>query len=125
QIQDGYASGRLSGITIADDGTMQGRYSNGQSRNLGQVVLANFASSGGLLSLGSNLWGESPNSGQPLIGAPGSGSLGQLAAGSVEESNVDMTAELVNMITQQRAYQANAQSIRTQDQILQTLVNLR
>ncbi|KAA3650069.1 MAG: flagellar hook protein FlgE [Proteobacteria bacterium] len=125
QVQDGYASGRLSGITIAEDGTMQGRYSNGQSRNLGQVVLANFASPGGLLSLGSNLWGESPSSGQPLIGAPGSGSLGQLSAGSVEESNVDLTAELVNMITQQRAYQANAQSIRTQDQILQTLVNLR
>jgi flagellar hook protein FlgE len=125
QSQDGYASGRLSGITITEAGIVQGRYSNGQSRNLGQIVLANFASPQGLISLGNNLWAESPSSGQPLVGAPGAGSLGVLAAGSVEESNTDLTAELVNMITQQRAYQANAQSIKTQDQILQTLVNLR
>lgn len=125
QVQDGYASGRLSGITISQDGIVQGRYSNGQSRNLGQIVLANFASPGGLLSLGGNFWAESPASGQPLIGAPNSGNLGALQAGAVEESNVDLTAELVNMITQQRNYQANAQSIRTQDQVMQTLVNLR
>lgn len=125
QTQDGYTSGRLAGITIADDGTVQGRYSNGQSRNLGQIVLANFASPNGLISLGNNLWAESPESGQALVGAPGTSSLGALVAGSVEESNTDLTAELVNMITQQRAYQANAQSIKTQDQILQTLVNLR
>ena len=125
QTQDGYASGRLSGITVASDGTIQGRYSNGQSRNLGQVVLANFASPNGLISMGGNFWAESPTSGQPLIGAPQSGSLGMLAAGSVEESNVDLTAELVNMITAQRNYQANAQSIRTQDQVMQTIVNLR
>ncbi len=125
QVQDGFASGRLSGITIGDDGIIQGRYSNGQTRNLGQVVLANFANPQGLLSLGNNLWGESPASGQPLIGAPNTGSLGELTAGAVEESNVDLTAELVNMITAQRNYQANAQSIKTQDQIMQTLVNLR
>jgi flagellar hook protein FlgE len=125
QVQDGFASGRLSGITIGDDGIIQGRYSNGQTRNLGQVVLANFANPQGLLSLGNNLWGESPSSGQPLIGAPNTGSLGELTAGAVEESNVDLTAELVNMITAQRNYQANAQSIKTQDQIMQTLVNLR
>jgi len=125
QSQDGFASGRLSGITVGDDGVIQGRYSNGQTRNLGQVVLANFANPQGLISLGNNLWGESPRSGQPLVGAPQTGSLGQLTAGSVEESNVDLTAELVNMITAQRNYQANAQSIKTQDQIMQTLVNLR
>jgi flagellar hook protein FlgE len=125
QTQDGFASGRLSGITIGDDGVIQGRYSNGQTRNLGQIVLANFANPQGLLSLGNNLWGESPTSGQPLVGAPSTGSLGQLTAGSVEESNVDLTAELVNMITAQRNYQANAQSIKTQDQVMQTLVNLR
>lgn len=122
--QDGFSSGSLSGMTISEDGILQGRYSNGQTRNLGQVVLANFSSPGGLISLGDNLWAESPSSGQPLVGAPGSGNLGLLAAGSVEDSNVDLTAELVNMITQQRAYQANAQSIRTQDEVLQTLVNL-
>lgn len=125
QTQDGFASGRLSGMTVSSEGILQGRYTNGQSRNLGQVALTNFASPNGLVSLGNNLWGESPDSGQPLVGAPGTGSLGVLAAGSVEESNVDLTEELVNMITQQRAYQANAQTIKTQDQILQTLVNLR
>jgi len=122
--QDGYASGSLAGMSISTDGILQGRYSNGQSRNLGQVVLANFASPSGLISVGDNLWAESPDSGQPLVGAPGSGSLGLLASGAVEDSNVDLTAQLVNMITQQRSYQANAQSIRTQDEILQTLVNL-
>lgn len=125
QVQDGFASGRLSGITIADDGVIQGRYSNGQTRNLGQVVLVNFPNPQGLLSMGNNIWGESPSSGQPLVGAPGTGSLGNLTAGAVEESNVDLTAELVNMITAQRNYQANAQSIKTQDQVMQTLVNLR
>lgn len=122
--QDGYASGSLAGMSISSDGILQGRYSNGQSRNLGQVVLANFASPSGLISVGDNLWAESPDSGQPLVGAPGSGSLGLLASGAVEDSNIDLTAQLVNMITQQRSYQANAQSIRTQDEILQTLVNL-
>jgi flagellar hook protein FlgE len=123
--QDGYTSGRLSGLSIASDGTVQGRYSNGQSRDLAQVVLANFNNPNGLTSLGNNQWGETPESGQPLVGVPGSGSLGVLQSAAVEESNVDLTAELVAMITQQRAYQANAQTIKTQDQILQTLVNLR
>jgi flagellar hook protein FlgE len=123
--QDGYTSGRLSGLSIASDGTVQGRYSNGQSRDLAQVVLANFNNPNGLTSLGNNQWGETPESGQPLVGVPGSGSLGALQSAAVEESNVDLTAELVAMITQQRAYQANAQTIKTQDQILQTLVNLR
>jgi flagellar hook protein FlgE len=124
-VQDGYASGRLSGLNISADGVVQGRYSNGQSRNLGQVVLANFANPNGLQSIGNNQWAESAESGQPLIGAPGTGSLGGLQSAAVEDSNVDLTGELVSMITQQRAYQANAQSIKTQDQILQTLVNLR
>jgi flagellar hook protein FlgE len=124
-VQDGYAPGRLSGINISAEGVVQGRYSNGQSRDLGQIVLANFPNPNGLQSIGNNQWAESSESGQPLIGAPGTGSLGMLQSAAVEESNVDLTAELVNMITQQRAYQANAQSIKTQDQILQTLVNLR
>lgn len=124
-VQDGYASGRLAGVSIGVDGIVQGRYSNGQSRNLGQIVLANFTNTDGLLSLGGNQWGETSDSGPPLVGAPNTGSLGVLQSAAVEESNVDLTAELVNMITQQRAYQANAQSIKTEDQILQTLVNLR
>ena len=125
QVQDGYASGRLSGTTVASDGTIQGRYSNGQSKVLGQTVLANFSDPNGLASLGDNIWAESPTSGQPMVGAPNSGTLGSIQAGSVEDSNVDLTKALVDMITYQRSYQANSQSIKTQDQIMQTLVNLR
>ncbi len=123
--QDGYTSGRLSGLNVSSEGVIQGRYSNGQSRNLGQIVLTNFANPNGLQSLGANQWSETAVSGQPLIGAPNSGSLGALQSAAVEESNIDLTAELVNMITSQRNYQANAQSIKTQDAIMQTLVNLR
>ena len=123
--QDGYTSGRLSGLSIASDGVIQGRYSNGQSRNLGQIVLSNFANPNGLQSLGSNQWSETADSGQPLIGSPNSGSLGALQSAAVEESNIDLTGELVNMLTAQRNYQANAQSIKTQDAVMQTLVNLR
>jgi flagellar hook protein FlgE len=123
--QNGYTSGRLAGISVASDGVVQGRYSNGQTRDLGQVVLANFASPNGLQNQGGNRWVETSASGQPLIGVPNSGSLGALQSAAIEESNIDLTAELVNMITAQRNYQANAQSIKTQDAILQTLVNLR
>lgn len=123
--QDGYTSGRLSGFAVAADGVVQGRYSNGQSRNMGQLVLANFTNPNGLKPLGNNQWSESTESGQPLVNTPGSGSLGVLQSGSVEESNTDLTQELVNMITAQRVYQANAQTIKTQDAVLQTIVNLR
>ena len=123
--QDGYSSGRLSGFSIGDDGTILGRYTNGQSATLGQVVLSNFTNPNGLESLGSNAWAESSVSGPPLTGTPNSGALGVLQSLAVEDSNVDLTAELVNMITAQRFYQANAQTIKTQDQVLQTLVNLR
>jgi flagellar hook protein FlgE len=123
--QDGYTSGRLAGLSISADGVIQGRYSNGQSRDLGQIVLVNFANPNGLQPLGGNGWSETAASGQPLIGAPNSGSLGVLQSAAIEESNIDLTAELVNMITAQRNYQANAQSIKSQDAIMQTLVNLR
>lgn len=123
--QDGFSSGRLNGYNVGTDGVIQGRYSNGQSRSLGQIVLANFTNPNGLKPLGNNQWAETPDSNQPLIGTPGSGSLGVMQSASVEESNVDLTAELVNMITAQRIYQANAQSIKTQDAVLQTIVNLR
>lgn len=123
--QDGYASGRLTGFNISADGTLLGRYSNGQSRAQGQIVLANFTNPQGLQHLGNNLLAETTESGQALVGAPGSGNLGVLQSGALEESNVDLTAELVNMITAQRVYQANAQSIRAEDAVLQTIVNLR
>jgi len=123
--QDGYTSGKIAGFSVSDDGVIQGRYSNGQSRNLAAVVLANFANPQGLQPLGGNAFAESTGSGQPLVGRPGSGSLGALSSGAVEDSNVDLTHELVDMITAQRIYQANAQTIKTQDQVLSTLVNLR
>jgi flagellar hook protein FlgE len=123
--QDGYTSGRLAGFNTGSDGTIVGRYSNGQSRTLGQVVLSSFANPNGLQSLGGNAWSESSTSGTPLVGVPGSGTLGVMQSSAVEDSNTDLTAELVNMITAQRYYQANAQTIKTQDQVLQTLVNLR
>lgn len=123
--QDGFASGRLSGISVSPEGVLQGRYTNGQSRNLGQVVMATFQNPDGMTQLGSNAWAETSFSGPPAVGTPGTGNRGGLQPAAVEDSNVDLTAELVNMITQQRAYQANAQSIKTQDQIMQTLVNLR
>jgi flagellar hook protein FlgE len=123
--QNGYTSGRLNGIAIGADGTLQGRYSNGQSRNLGQVVLASFNNSQGLKPLGGNQFSETPASGTPLVGAPSTGTLGALQSAAVEESNVDLTSELINLITYQRAYQANAQTIKTQDAVMQTLVNIR
>jgi flagellar hook protein FlgE len=123
--QDGFTTGRLAGFAIGNDGTILGRYTNGQSRAQGQVVLANFINAQGLVSLGNNQWAESADSGQALVAAPGAGTLGVLQSGALEEANVDLTEELVKMITAQRVYQANAQTIRTQDQIQQTLVNLR
>jgi len=123
--QDGYTSGRLSGFNIGKDGVMTGRYTNGKSATLGQVVLANFTNPNGLQPLGDNLWAATSTSGAELVGGPGSGSLGSVQSSAVEDSNVDLTAELVNMITAQRYYQANAQTIKTQDQVMQTLVNLR
>ena len=123
--QDGYAAGHLVGLSVGSDGIVQGRYSNGQTLAKAQIVMANFTSPTGLQSLGNNQWSETATSGQALIGAPNTSTLGTLSSSTVEESNVDLTAELVNLITQQRNYQANAQSIKTQDQVLQTLVNLR
>lgn len=125
QYQGGYAQGALSSISIGPDGIVLGNYSNGQTKNLAQIVLTTFPNSNGLINLGNNLYQATSTSGEGLDGAPGAGSRGVLQSAAVEESNVDLTAELVNMITLQRNYQANAQSIKTQDQIMQTLVNLR
>ncbi|MDB5838372.1 MAG: flgE [Herminiimonas sp.] len=122
---DGNTSGSLSGFSVGADGTITGRYTNGKSNTLGQVVLANFTNPNGLQPLGDNVWSESTASGGALIGTPSSGTLGALQSSAVEDSNVDLTAELVNMITAQRFYQANAQTIKTQDQAMQTLMNLR
>jgi len=123
--QNGYAPGQLVGIQFESNGVVTARYSNGQSKPAGQVEIASFRNPQGLLPMGGNGWARSYASGEPVLGVPGDGNLGVLQAGALEESNVDLTGELVNMITAQRAYQANAQTIKTQDQVLQTLVNLR
>ena len=123
--QDGYAPGELTGITIGETGVITTRYSNGQTQFKGQVSLTDFRNVQGLQPLGGNAWAATYSSGDPITGAPGAGRFGSLRAGALEESNVDLTSELVNMMTAQRTYQANAQTIKTQDQVLQTLVNLR
>lgn len=123
--QDGYDPGRLSSFSVGADGSILGRYSNGQSGVLGQVALVNFRNLNGLQPLGDNQWAETSESGPPMPGVANSGGLGVLQSYRLEDSNVDLTAELVNMITAQRVYQANAQTIKTEDQVMQTLVNLR
>jgi len=123
--QDGYAPGQLTGIQVANNGIVQARYSNGQSKPAGQVELATFRNPQGLQTMGGNVWIRTVASGDAVVGVPGDGNMGALQSGALEESNVDLTAELVNMVTAQRAYQANAQTIKTQDQVLQTIVNLR
>jgi flagellar hook protein FlgE len=123
--QDGYSAGLLVAIAVESNGVITARYSNGQSRPAGQIEVANFRNAQGLQPQGNNQWASTFASGDPVTGVPGDGNLGVLQAGALEESNVDLTGELVNMITAQRIYQANAQTIKAQDQVLQTLVNIR
>jgi flagellar hook protein FlgE len=123
--QDGYTAGTMTQLTVSRDGHLVAGYSNGQTKTMGQVLLVEFSNPHGLQRAGDNLWIETWDSGQPAFGEPGGGTRGIIQGNAVEESNTDLTQELVNMIVYQRNYQANAQTIRTQDQILQTLVNLR
>jgi flagellar hook protein FlgE len=123
--QDGYRPGELTSLKIEDNGVLTARYSNGQTRAAGQIALVNFRNTQGMSPAGGNNWMATHESGEPQRGEPGSGRFGSLRAGALEDSNVDLTGELVNMMTAQRAYQANAQTIKTQDQILSTLLNMR
>jgi flagellar hook protein FlgE len=125
QAQDGKGPGVLSSFSIGKDGKMTGSYSNGDSKTLGQVLLVNFANPNGLQPLGTNLYTATSDAGEPLVGTPTTGQFGVLQARAVEDSNVDLTTELVNMIVAQRVYQANSQTIKVQDSVLQTLVSLR
>jgi flagellar hook protein FlgE len=123
--QDGYASGRLSGVAITQDGVVQARYTNGQATPLGQIALTSFPNPQGLQQAGDTNWTETFQSGQSQRGAAGSSNFGLLQSGALEASNVDLTAQLVNMITAQRNFQASAQVIQTNDQITQTIINIR
>jgi flagellar hook protein FlgE len=123
--QNGFSSGRLTGIDIDDSGVVFARFTNGRATQLGQLALSNFPNPQGLRQLGDTTWGETFDAGNVVRGTPGSASFGQIQAGALEESNVDLTKELVNMITAQRNFQANAQMITTADQITQTIINIR
>src|SRR5690606_4446464 len=112
-------------IEVSPTGVVFARFTNGQADALGQVAMANFPNAQGLQEFGNNVWGETFESGQPLLGTAGSASLGLIQAGALEASNVDLTAQLVNMITAQRNFQANAQTISTFDQVTQTIINIR
>ncbi|MFA7437623.1 flagellar hook protein FlgE [Castellaniella sp.] len=122
---DGFASGEFSSISIATNGEMVAHYTNGEKSVIGIVVLADFNNVLGLRSVGGNAWVESGDSGQPIFGIPGSNGLASIMGQMVEESNVDISKSLVDMIMAQRTYQANAQSIKTQDQMMQTLITMR
>ena len=123
--QDGYAAGKLNEISISADGVVFARYSNGADTALGQIALTTFVNPQGLQSQGENTWAETYASGAPRTGAPDSSDFGQIQAGALESSTVDLTEQLVNMITAQRNFQANAQMISTQDQVTQTVLNIR
>ncbi|MCB2006743.1 MAG: flagellar hook-basal body complex protein, partial [Rhodoferax sp.] len=117
--------GDFVALSIGDNGVISARYSNGQTQATGQIALADFRNVQGLRPSENGNWVETVASGQPIVGAPGVGKFGELRAGALEESNIDLTSELVNMMTAQRTYQANAQTIKTQDQVLSTLTQLR
>jgi flagellar hook protein FlgE len=123
--QDGYTTGRLIGMDIDASGVVQARFTNGRSLALGQIALANFANPQGLQQLGDTNWAETFGSGQALKGQAGNSGFGLIQSGALEASNVDITAQLVNMITAQRNFQANAQMISTADSITQTIINIR
>ncbi|MCP3850899.1 MAG: flagellar hook protein FlgE [Gammaproteobacteria bacterium] len=122
--QDGYTTGQLSGIDVDQSGVISARFTNGQSNNLGQVFLTSFTNSQGLSQLGDNYWAESFSSGQGIINAPGEGNAGLINSGALEDSNVDLTEQLINLITAQRNFQANAKTITTADTITQTVIQL-
>lgn len=124
-FQDGYGSGAVQTISVDQDGSIQGLFTNGQTRVLGQVLLADFISPWGLTKMGRSLFAESAGSGQPTIGVPDSGGRGRMSSNSLELSNVDMASEFVKMITTQRAYQANARVITTSDQLLAELMQIK
>ena len=123
--QNGFTTGRLNGLDIADDGSILARYTNGENQVLAQLVLANFSNNQGLSSLGGTSWAASFESGEPAIGVAGSASLGGISSGALEDSNVELSDELVQLIIAQRNFQANAKTIQTADAVTQTIIDLR
>lgn len=125
QTQDGNTTGQLTGISVGTDGLVRASYTNGQSVALGMVALVDFRNPQGLKQVGDNSWAETIDSGGPLVGQAGTGTFGKIQGGALEASNVDLTQELVNMITAQRNYQANAKAIQTDKTLSDTIINIR
>lgn len=123
--QDGTTTGRLSGLSIGEDGLVRANYSNGDSEALGKVLMADFRNPQGLKPVGNNSWVETIDSGTPLVGEAGTGRFGLIQSGALEASNVDLTAELVNLITAQRNFQANAKAIEANKALSDTIINIR
>ena len=123
--QDGLAAGRLTGISIDDAGVIFARFSNGGTTPLGKVAITRFANPQGLTKLGDTTWGQSSASGVPIPGGAGEGKFGLIQSGALEQSNVDLSKQLVNLIIAQQAYQANSQTISTENSIIQTILNIR
>jgi len=122
--QNGYTAGQLTGISVDNSGVVQANFTNGQSRALGQVAMVTFPNNQGLQKLDGTVWAETFGSGQPIVGTAGAAGFGQLQAGALEASNVDITKQLVNMIVAQRNYQSNAQMISTERNITQTIIDM-
>ena len=122
--QNGFATGKLSGLAIDDEGIVVARFTNGQNSTLGQIAVADFSNTQGLSSVGDSSWIETNQSGPPVVAAPGSGSLGSITSGALEESNVDLSEQLVQLIVAQRNFQANSRTISTADEITQTIINI-
>jgi len=125
QSQDGYASGFLQSITIADDGVITGVFTNGQTRSVAQIALAKFMAPTELTKMGGNLYAESYASGQPIISTPGESGTGKVLSNTLELSNVDLAEEFVKMILSQRGFQANSRIITTTDELLTEMVNMK
>jgi len=123
-VQDGFAAGNLQSIVIDRQGFLSGQFSNGETQQLAQLALANFANVEGLLSVGNNSLQETRQSGQALVGSPQTGNLGAIRASALEQSNVDLAAQFVRMIVNQRAFQANTRTVSTTNELLANLVNL-
>ncbi len=123
--QNGFPIGRLTGVEISDTGVIRANFSNGQSTALGKIALARFQNSQGLAQKGNNSWEDTTSSGTPLVGEAVTSSFGQIRSGAIEVSNVDLTAELVNLIAAQRNFQANAKSIETENTVTQAIINIR
>ena len=123
--QDGYPAGHLKTVSISEDGVITGIFTNGQTRILGQIALARFVAPTGLLKMGKNLFAETYESGQPIIGSPNTSGLGRVLTNSLELSNVDLAEEFIKMISMQRGFQANSRMVSTVDDLMAELVNMK